>query len=127
MAKILIFVTSGPETDDGQSALSYARHALKHNKLSAVFFYSDAVYVANKLRKPPSDELNFLEGWQSLHKKHGVELIVCSAAAQRRGVLDASEAEYHGISGDSLAEHFRIGGLGEYVELQMYADRVVQF
>ncbi|WP_016955295.1 sulfurtransferase complex subunit TusD [Catenovulum agarivorans] len=127
MAKILLFITSGPETDSGQSALSYAEQAVKHHSLAGVFFYSDAVYVANKLRTPPSDEINITQGWQTLSQQHAVELIVCSAAAQRRGILDASEADYHGLVGDSLAQHFRIGGLGEYVELQMQADRVVQF
>lgn len=127
MAKILLFITSGPETDSGQSALSYAQQAVKHHTLSGIFFYSDAVYVANKLRTPPNDETNLMQGWQSLNQDHDVDLIVCSAAAQRRGILDTNEASYHGLTGDSLAPCFRIGGLGEYVEMQMHADRVVQF
>ena len=48
--------------------------------------------------------------------KHRLDLVVCIAAAQRRGILDASEAKRHGKDGDNIAPGFRISGLGQLIE-----------
>ena len=47
---------------------------------------------------------------------HGVDLVVCVAAAQRRGITE-------GILGDN----FRISGLGQLVEMGIQFDRLVTF
>ena len=41
-----------------------------------------------------------------------LDLVVCIAAAQRRGILDANEAKRHGKDVDNIAPGFRISGLG---------------
>ena len=43
---------------------------------------------------------------------HHVDLVVCIAAAQRRGILDANEAKRQGKDADNIAPGFRISGLG---------------
>lgn len=127
MKQILLFITSGPDTFVGRQAVL---HAEKLSQLSAtiraVFFYGDGVQNANQLRTPPSDEFDCGQQWREFAKKNACELIVCSAAAQRRGVLDTSEAEYHQKNGFNLADGFRIGGLAEYVEHQGKVDEVIQ-
>ncbi|MER2492264.1 sulfurtransferase complex subunit TusD [Catenovulum sediminis] len=127
MARFLLFVTSSPEQQSALSAFQFAKQACQKHQLPAVFFYSDGVYIANELRSPPTDEFDLCQAWQTLAEQYKIELIICSAAAQRRGVLNLDEANYHGKSSYNLATPFRLGGLAEYVELQAQADKVLQF
>ena len=59
--------------------------------------------------------------------KHTLDLVVCIAAAQRRGILDANEAKRQGKDGDNIAPGFRISGLGQLIEAGIQADRLVVF
>ena len=49
------------------------------------------------------------------------------AAAQRRGLLDADEAQRHGKDADNIAPGFRISGLGQLIEAAIQSDRLVTF
>ena len=60
-------------------------------------------------------------------KPHKLDLVVCIAAAQRRGILDANEAKRQGKDGDNIAPGFRISGLGQLIEAGIQADRMVVF
>ena len=54
--------------------------------------------------------------WAKLAEEHKVDLVVCVAAALRRGIKD-----------ENLAAGFRISGLGQLVEAGIQADRLVTF
>jgi tRNA 2-thiouridine synthesizing protein D len=54
--------------------------------------------------------------WSKLAEEHGVDLVVCVAAALRRGIKD-----------ENLATGFRISGLGQLVEAGIQTDRTVVF
>ena len=56
-----------------------------------------------------------------------IDLVVCVAAAQRRGLIDADEAKRNGKDADNIAEGFRISGLGQLVEAGIQADRLITF
>lgn len=129
MTQFILFITSPADNQASFSAYQFATNIIKdkNSQLAAVFFYGDAVQVANKLRTPPSDEFDLTQAWSALAASTQIPLLVCSAAAQRRGVLDESEAEYHGHSQFNLAANFTIAGLAEYVTLQAKCDKVVQF
>ncbi|WP_111978546.1 sulfurtransferase complex subunit TusD [Algibacillus agarilyticus] len=128
MSTFLLFITSPPSSQAALSAIKFAHAAISnHHQISAVFFYGDGVNNANALQAPPSDETNIPHEWQSIALKHNTQLLVCSAAAQRKGVLTPSEADYHGLQGHNLAAPFEIAGLGEYVQLQTQVTQVVQF
>jgi len=92
-----------------------------------VFFYHDGVNVATRLSIPPQDERNIQQNWSALAKDHGVDLVVCIAAAQRRGLLDENEAKRQGKDADNIAEGFRISGLGQLIEMGIQTDRLVTF
>jgi tRNA 2-thiouridine synthesizing protein D len=62
-----------------------------------------------------------------LGEKYKLDLVVCVAAAQRRGILDESEAKRHGKNADNIAPGFRISGLGQLIETGIESDRVVAF
>ncbi|WAJ70798.1 sulfurtransferase complex subunit TusD [Catenovulum adriaticum] len=129
MTQFILFITAPADNQASFSAYQFASSIIEHksNQLTAVFFYGDAVQIANQLRTQPSDEFDLTQAWSDLAAKTQTPLLVCSAAAQRRGVLDQSEAEYHGHSQYNLAPNFTIAGLAEYVTLQTKCDKVVQF
>ena len=59
--------------------------------------------------------------------QHSLDLVVCVAAAQRRGIVDADEAKRHGKDADNIAPGFRISGLGQLIEAAVESDRLVTF
>jgi tRNA 2-thiouridine synthesizing protein D len=76
---------------------------------------------------PPQDDRNLQRAWREVALTKNVDLVVCIAAAQRRGILDANEAKRQGKDGDNIAPGFRISGLGQLIEAGIQADRVVVF
>lgn len=97
------------------------------HEVPRVFFYHDGVNVASRLSVPPQDERHIQQNWSALAKEHNVDLVVCIAAAQRRGMLDANEAERQGKDANNIAEGFRISGLGQLIEMGIQTDRLVTF
>jgi len=127
--KFAVQVSAGPYQHQAcHSAYRFAQAVLaRGHELSRVFFYHDAVNVASVLTTPPQDELNLCQAWSALAREHGVDLVVCVAAAQRRGMVDEDERARHGKSAANLAEGFRIAGLGQLVEAALDAERLVVF
>ena len=116
--KIGILVNEGPFTHQASdSAYRFACAAIaRGHQIGRVFFYHDGVNNANKLSEPPSDDRNLVKLWSGLAEEHKVDLVVCVAAALRRGIKD-----------EILAPGFRISGLGQLVETGILNDRLVVF
>ena len=76
---------------------------------------------------PPQDDRHIVDRWSKLAEKHKLDLVVCVAAAQRRGIVDVDEAKRNGKDGDNLASGFRISGLGQLIEAGIQADRLLTF
>lgn len=109
-------------------ALQFARAWLAAgHTLERVFFYSDAVLTGACTAAPPSDEFDAHSEWQALARDHAVDLVVCVAAALRRGVCSQDEASRFNRPSSNLGDHFRLGGLGELVEATLNSDRTVSF
>ena len=127
--KFGILVNEGPsQPQASDSAYLFCRAALaKGHEVHRVFFYHDGVNNGTRYGVPPQDDRNITLQWSELAKKHSLDLVVCVAAAQRRGILDADEAKRHGKSGDNIAEGFRISGLGQLIEAGIQAERLVVF
>jgi tRNA 2-thiouridine synthesizing protein D len=127
--KFGIVVSEGPYTHQAaDTAYHFARAALdKGHEVPRVFFYHDGVNVATSLSVPPQDERNIQKNWTELAKTHDIDMVVCVAAAQRRGILDANEAKRQGKDASNLAEGFRISGLGQLIEMGIECDRTVTF
>ncbi len=116
--KFGILVNEGPFTHQASdSAYRFAVAAIeKGHEVARVFFYNDGVFNANKLSEPQSDDRNLVALWSKLAEEHGVDLVVCIAAALRRGIKE-----------EVLREGFRISGLGQLVEAGIENDRLVVF
>ena len=124
-----IVVNEGPYTHQASdTAYNFAKAALAGgHEIFRVFFYHDGVNNGTRYTVPPQDDRNLQKQWSELAEKHALDLVVCIAAAQRRGILDASEAKRQGKDGDNLAPGFRISGLGQLIEAGIEADRLVVF
>jgi tRNA 2-thiouridine synthesizing protein D len=127
--KLGILVNEGPYNHEASdSAYQFAKAALaKGHEVSRVFFYHDGVNNGTRLTVPPQDDRNIVKRWSELAAEHKIDLVVCIAAAQRRGLMDKAEAKRHGKDADNLAPGFRISGLGQLIEAGIEADRMVVF
>jgi tRNA 2-thiouridine synthesizing protein D len=127
--KFAILVNEGPyQHQAADSAYQFAKAALeKGHEIFRIFFYHDGVNNATRLTVPPQDDRNIVDRWTKLAQEHNLDLVVCIAAAQRRGILDANEAKRNGKDADNLAAGFRISGLGQLIEAGIQADRLVVF
>ncbi|MBI5163127.1 MAG: sulfurtransferase complex subunit TusD [Magnetospirillum sp.] len=116
--KFGILVNEGPYNHQASdSAYQFAKAALeKGHEIYRVFFYYDGVYNANKFGEPPTDDRNVTRNWQKLAEQYKLDMVVCVAAGLRRGIVDST-----------LAEGFRISGLGQLIEAGIQADRLMAF
>lgn len=124
-----ILVNAAPYSQQGSySAYQFSKAALiKGHKINKIFFYRDGVLNANQFITPPQDEFNLVAAWQELAAQQPIELVVCIAAALRRGLLDATEAERYEKNGHNLASGFKLAGLGQLIEAINNSDRLVIF
>ncbi|MBM3367477.1 MAG: sulfurtransferase complex subunit TusD [Betaproteobacteria bacterium] len=127
--KFGILVNEGPYTHQASdTAYQFAKAALaKGHEIYRVFFYHDGVNNATRLTVPPQDDRNIVKRWSELAAAHKLDLVVCIAAAQRRGLMDKSEAKRNAKDADNIAPGFRISGLGQLIEAGIQADRLVVF
>ncbi len=127
--KFGILINEGPYTHEASdSAYLFCKAALeKGHEIFRVFFYHDGVNNGTRLTVPPQDDRNIQVQWSELAEKHNLDLVVCIAAAQRRGILDENEAKRQGKDADNIAPGFRISGLGQLIEAGIQADRLVVF
>lgn len=127
--KFAIVVNEGPyQHQAANTAYHFTRSALaKGHEIVRVFFYHDGVNNATCLTAPPQDEPHIVNQWLQLGRDHGLDLVVCVAAAQRRGVMDEREAARHELPAANLAAGFRIAGLGQLIDAAIDADRLLTF
>jgi tRNA 2-thiouridine synthesizing protein D len=127
--RFAIQVNASPnQSNTGHSAYQFIKAAVAQGHVVfRVFFYHEGIYHAFKHNTAPDDEFNLTLCWSEIAKKNNIDLVVCISAAQRRGLLCADEAERRGKQDDDLATGFRIGGLGQWVEAMLEADRVIVF
>jgi len=127
--KFAIVVNEGPYTHQAaDSAYHFARAALaRGHEIVRVFFYHDGVHNGTRLAAPPQDERDIAARWSALAAEHNLDLAVCVAAAQRRGVVDAAEQKRHAKDANNIAPGFRIAGLGQLIEAGICAERLMAF
>lgn len=127
--KFAIQINEGPYTHEAtDSAYQFAKAALEAgHEVMRVFFYHDGVNNGTRLTTPPQDDRHVVNRWSELAKAHNLDLVLCVAAAQRRGIVDAGEAKRNGKDADNIQAGFRISGLGQLIEAGIQADRLVVF
>tara|TARA_Y100001934_G_scaffold279580_1_gene383822 strand:- start:5663 stop:6055 length:393 start_codon:yes stop_codon:yes gene_type:complete len=127
--KFGILINEGPyQHQASDSAYQFARAALaKGHEVTRVFFYHDGVNNGTRLTTPPQDDRHIVNRWSELAAEHDLDLVLCVAAAQRRGLVDEGEAKRNGKDADNIAPGFRISGLGQLIEAAVESDRLLTF
>ncbi|MEW6164838.1 MAG: sulfurtransferase complex subunit TusD [Pseudomonadota bacterium] len=127
--KFAILVNEGPYTHQASDTAYQFTNAVlaKGHEVFRVFFYHDGVNNATRLTTPPQDDRNIVNRWSKLAEEHNLDMVVCVAAAQRRGIVDDGEMKRNGKDATNLAPGFRISGLGQLIEAGIQADRLVVF
>ena len=112
--KFTIQVNTGPYTHQASdTAYQFTRSALKAgHSIHRIFFYHDGVNNSSMFSTPPRDDRNIQHLWSALAEQHSLDMVVCVAAAQRRGILDQKEAERHGKPAANIGPNFTLSGLG---------------
>jgi len=127
--KLAVLVNEGPyQHQAADSAYQFVSAAVAAgHEVLRVFFYHDGVNNGSRLMTPPQDDRHIQKRWTALALDKGVDLVLCVAACQRRGMVDEGEAERNGKDATNIAEGFRISGLGQLIEAGIEADRLVTF
>ncbi len=96
--KFGILVNEGPYTHQASdTAYHFTAAALKKgHEIVRVFFYHDGVNNGTRLGVPPQDDRNITKRWCELGEEYKLDMVLCVAAAQRRGLLDEDEAKRAG-------------------------------
>ena len=88
-----ILVNEGPyQHQASDSAYLFAKAAIDEgHTIFRVFFYHDGVNNGTRLATPPQDDRHIPNRWSELAKENKIDLVLCVAAAQRRGMVDPDE------------------------------------
>ena len=127
--KFAIQINEGPyQHQASDSAYFFTKNVLeKGHEVFRVFFYHDGVNNSTRLTTPPQDDRHIVNRWAELGAKYDLDLVVCEAAAQRRGIVDKGEDKRNGKDATNIHPKFRISGLGQLVEAAIQSDRLVVF
>jgi tRNA 2-thiouridine synthesizing protein D len=115
--KFTILIQEGPYNHEASdTAYNFTKAAIaKGHEIRGIFFYNDGVTNSSKLMDPPQDDRHIGRRWTELGQS-GIDIVVCIAAAKRRGIAE-----------ENLAPGMRISGLGQLVEMAITSDRLVTF
>lgn len=97
------------------------------HQIHRVFFYGESVHAASLLSAPPRDESDIHKLWKALAEKHQIDMVVCIAAALKRGVMNEAEAKRHEKTSFNTQAPFELSGLGQLSEAAIISDRLVTF
>ena len=126
--KFAIALFSPPHAPASRRALRFAEAVLAEgHEIVRLFFYRDGVYSASHSVVAPQDEQDIAAQWRAFVAQHQLDAVVCIAAALRRGVLNAEEAQRYGRDAASLGAPWELSGLGQLHEAAQNADRLVCF
>jgi tRNA 2-thiouridine synthesizing protein D len=126
--KFAIAVFAPAHAPSSRRALLYAQAVLAGgHEIVRLFFYNDGVHSASGNVVTPQDELDVAASWHQFVTDNGLDAVVCIAAALRRGVLNAEEAQRYGRRAVNLPAPWELSGLGQLHEAAQIADRLVSF
>lgn len=128
MANITVLITSSPFGNNLHTlAQRYVETAAQQHTIASVFFYQDAVLVANNSQQVPQGQTPLLDTWKDLAQKYEFPLQACIANSLRRGIADNSEQARYELPCANLDSSFELCGLGEMAMAHKESDKVVQF
>ncbi|KJK14845.1 sulfurtransferase complex subunit TusD [Pseudomonas sp. NPDC087612] len=126
--KFAIAVFSPAHAPSSRRALRFAQAAVAGgHEIVRLFFYQDGVHSASGNVVAPQDELDLAAEWRAFVSAQQLDAVVCIAAALRRGVLNAEEAQRYQRPAVNLPAPWELSGLGQLHEAAQGADRLMCF
>ncbi|WP_047305304.1 sulfurtransferase complex subunit TusD [Pseudomonas fluorescens] len=126
--KFAIALFSAAHAPSSRRALLFAQAALAGgHEIVRLFFYQDGVYNAANSIVTPQDEQNLPQEWRDFVEQHQLDGVVCIAAALRRGVLNADEAQRYQRTAVNVEAPWELSGLGQLHDAVQAADRLICF
>lgn len=126
--KFAIALFSPAYAPSSRRALRFAQAALAGgHEIVRLFFYQDGVHSAASNLVTAQDELDVSAQWRHFVREHGLDAVVCIAAALRRGVLNKEEAQRYERPAANLEAPWELSGLGQLHEATQIADRLICF
>lgn len=126
--KFALALLDPPQSPSCRRALRFAEAALAGgHEIVRLFLYRDAVQLASGTLVSPQDEADVAAEWRRFIEAHRLDAVVCIAAALRRGVLDAGEAQRYERTAAPLSTPWVLSGLGQLHEAAQAADRLICF
>ena len=126
--KFAIALHSPAHAPSSRRALLFAKAALAQgHEIVRLFFYQDGVHSASGNIVSPQDEADTAAQWRDFVTTHQLDGVVCIAAALRRGVLNAEEAERYSRPAANLPAPWELSGLGQLHDAVQAADRLICF
>lgn len=115
--KFTLLILDGPYNHAATDSAYHTAQAMlrRGHEIRGVFFYHDGVYNVSNASEPPQDDRNIPQRWSDLGAQN-IDMVVCIAAAKRRGITDAL-----------LVPNTRISGLGQLAKMIIESDRLVVF
>ena len=126
--KFAIALFSAAHAPSSRRALLFAQAALAGgHEIVRLFFYQDGVYNAANSIVTPQDEQDLPREWREFIEQHQLDGVVCIAAALRRGVLNADEAQRYQRTAVNVEAPWELSGLGQLHDAVQAADRLICF
>ena len=126
--KFAIALFAPAHAPSSRRALRFAQAALDGgHEIVRLFFYQNGVHSASGNVVSPQDELDLPREWREFVQQRQLDAVVCIAAALRRGVLNAEEAQRYGKPAANLDAPWELSGLGQLHEAAQLADRLISF
>jgi tRNA 2-thiouridine synthesizing protein D len=124
----LLILSEPYSSQSSLSALNYAKAALLAGHLiPRVFFYHNGVHSGSQLQTPQQDEINVQQEWVKLANEYKLDLVICIAAALKRGNLSADEANRYDQQQHNIEAPFELSGLGQLLDAQLNSDQMITF
>lgn len=120
---------ASPYSSQGSlSAINFAKACIDSgHEVYRVFFYHDGANSGSFLQAPQQDECNIQASWQALAEANNIDLVICIAAALKRGQMDSSESVRYEKPHFNVAPPFVLSGLGQLVDAQISSDKIITF
>lgn len=126
--KFAIALFAPPHAPSSRRALRFAQAVLAGgHEIVRLFFYQDGVHSASANAVVAQDEPDLAGEWRVFLSEQQLDGVVCIAAALRRGVLNAEEAQRYERPAANLGAGWELSGLGQLHEAAQLADRLVCF
>ena len=124
-----ILVNEGPyQHQASDSAYLFAKAAIEEgHTIFRVFFYHDGVNNGTRLATPPQDDRHIPNRWSELARENNIDLVLCVAAAQRRGMVDPDEMKRNNKDADNIAEKFRISAQVKSIVVNLIKKMLCRF